>query len=105
MPAGLLAIWARNKFVRAGTAVQPWKPASRVVSGGPYRFTRNPMYIALALLQAGIALLADSAWMLLTLVPVLFIIRYMVIGREEGYMEAKFGEEYLSYKRSVRRWF
>ena len=80
-------------------------PRSRCrITSGPFRFTRNPLYISLALVYAGIALTVGSAWALAFLVPVLGIIRYGVIAREERYLEGKFGPEYLRYKQSVRRW-
>ncbi len=89
---------------RAGTDPIPFNPTTRIVVHGLYRFTRNPMYIGLALWTLGLAILVDSAWMLLA-VPIGFVlIDRLVVTREEGYLERKFGEEYLNYKRRVRRW-
>ena len=105
IPPGGLMVWAVRTFGAAGTAVPPWKPSSTIVSSGPYRFTQNPMYLSFSFMQVGIAFLVNSAWVLILLVPVLVLVRYAVIAREERYLEVKFGEEYLSYKRSVRRWF
>ena len=91
-------------FRRAGTSVPTETPTTALVDRGPYRFSRNPIYLALSLLYAGIAITADNVWMLGLLVPVLAIMTYGVIKREEAYLERKFGEEYRRYKSSVRRW-
>jgi protein-S-isoprenylcysteine O-methyltransferase Ste14 len=89
---------------RAGTDPFPYHPSTRIVLHGPYRFSRNPMYFGFALLTLGLAILVDSAWMLLALPIGLVLIDRFVITREERYLERKFGDEYLNYKRSVRRW-
>ena len=89
---------------RAGTDPIPFNPSTRIVAHGLYRFTRNPMYIGFALLTLGLAILVDSAWMLLAVPIGLGLIDRIVIVREERYLERKFGEEYLNYKRRVRRW-
>lgn len=95
---------AMRQFRKAGTNVQTWKPTTALVTNGFYRFSRNPIYVALSLIYAGIGIAADNLWALGLLVPVLVVIRYGVIAREERYLERKFGQEYLSYKASVRRW-
>ena len=103
--AGLaLAASFNMAFQRHGTAVEPWKPTTAVVSTGPYRLTRNPAYVAMALLYSGIAVLSDALWALAPLPLVLLIIDRGVIAREERYLESKFGPEYLDYKGQVRRW-
>jgi protein-S-isoprenylcysteine O-methyltransferase Ste14 len=103
--AGLVLLGSFNAaFQRKGTAVEPWKPTTAIVTTGPYRLTRNPAYLGMALVYIGIALLADSLWVLVPLPVVLLIIDRMVIAREERYLERKFGQEYLDYKRRVRRW-
>jgi protein-S-isoprenylcysteine O-methyltransferase Ste14 len=89
---------------RAGTDPIPFNPSTRIVAHGPYRFTRNPMYVGFALMTLGIAILVDSVWTLLAVPIGLVLTDRMVITREERYLERKFGEEYLSYKRRVRRW-
>lgn len=89
---------------RAGTDPIPFNPSTRIVAHGLYRFTRNPMYIGFALCTLGLAILVDSAWMLLAVPIGLVLIDRIVITREERYLERKFGEEYLNYKRRVRRW-
>lgn len=89
---------------RAGTDPIPFNPSTCIVAHGPYRFSRNPMYIGLALWTLGIAFLVDCVWMLLAVPIGLVVIDRLVITREERYLERKFGEEYLNYKRRVRRW-
>ncbi len=89
---------------RAGTDPLPFNPSTRIVAHGIYRFTRNPMYLGFALSTFGLAILCDSEWMLLAVPIGLILIDQLVISREERYLERKFGEEYLNYKRQVRRW-
>lgn len=91
-------------FLKARTHPEPWKPSTVIVTRGAYRFTRNPMYLGMALAHAGIALALNSAVALATLVPAILIIRYGVIAREEAYLERKFGDGYRAYKARVRRW-
>ena len=89
---------------RAGTDPIPFRPTTRIVDHGPYRFTRNPMYVGFTLWTLGLGMLLDSGWVLLAApLGVLLVDRFVVI-REERYLEGKFGEEYLAYKRRVRRW-
>jgi protein-S-isoprenylcysteine O-methyltransferase Ste14 len=75
-----------------------------IVETGPYRFTRNPIYLGMVLGLIGLAIAFNSLWLLVTLVPFALVIRYAVITREEAYLERKFGEVYLAYKSRVRRW-
>jgi protein-S-isoprenylcysteine O-methyltransferase Ste14 len=77
---------------------------SRLVTDGPFRYTRNPAYLAFAVIYVGIASVANALWAILLLPATLFVIRRGVIEREERYLEREFGEEYLSYKARVRRW-
>ena len=91
-------------FKRAGTAVEPWKPSTTIVAAGPYRFSRNPIYLGFALAYVGFAVGMDSPAALAGLVPCLIVIDRLVIAREERYLAAKFGESYAAYARSVRRW-
>ena len=91
-------------FNRSGTAVEPWKPTTAIVTSGPYGMTRNPAYLGMALVYVGIAFLADAPWALVPLPLVLVVIHHGVIRREERYLERKFGSEYLDYKQRVRRW-
>src|SRR5512133_1987731 len=100
-----LALWAFRTFHRAHTTVRPDRSASTLLTGGPFRFTRNPLYLSLSLLHAGLAFLANALWPALMLVPVLLLIRYHVIAREERHLLGLFGADYQAYCRRVRRWF
>lgn len=91
-------------FRRAGTAIIPHLPASRLVQWGPYRFTRNPMYTGLTLVYIGVSALLNSGWPLLLLPLVLFTLTRLVIRREEAYLHSAFGAEYDAYRSRVRRW-
>jgi protein-S-isoprenylcysteine O-methyltransferase Ste14 len=103
--AGLALLFSFERaFHRKATAANPWRPTTAIATDGPYRLTRNPAYVGMALVYLGIALLADALWVLLPLPLVLLIIDRGVIAREERYLERKFGREYLDYKRRVRRW-
>ena len=80
------------------------KPASALITEGHYRFSRNPSYVSLTLLYLGIGILLNNGWILILVAPVLLVMDLWVVRREERHLEAKFGEEYLRYKASVRRW-
>lgn len=95
---------ATARFKRANTNFIPWKPSTALVTDGPYRFTRNPMYLGMAALYAGIALGAGLLWALALLPLVLAVIQVAVIGREEKYLEELFGQPYRDYRAKVRRW-
>jgi len=100
----VLAISGAVTFRRAGTSPNPTKPSTTVVMHGPYRFTRNPMYLGMTVLTVGAAVWIDTVWILLLLVPALAVMRWHVIAREEAYLAEKFGEQYREYQRRVRRW-
>jgi protein-S-isoprenylcysteine O-methyltransferase Ste14 len=102
--AAALFIWSIRTFSSAGTPVPGNQPTTTIVRVGPYRLSRNPIYLAFSLFQTGIALGVNDAWILITLLPAIAIISFVVIPREERYLEARFGEEYATYKASVRRW-
>jgi protein-S-isoprenylcysteine O-methyltransferase Ste14 len=102
--AATLFIWSIRTFRSAGTPVPGNQPTATIVKVGPYRVSRNPIYLAFSLFQAGIALGVNDAWILITLLPAIAIISFVVIPREERYLEARFGEQYATYKGSVRRW-
>jgi protein-S-isoprenylcysteine O-methyltransferase Ste14 len=91
-------------FKRAGTDANPYRPSSALATDGPYRFSRNPGYLGMAITYIGITLAAEAPWVLVMLLPATLVIQYGVIAREERYLERLFGEEYLSYKQTTRRW-
>jgi protein-S-isoprenylcysteine O-methyltransferase Ste14 len=99
-----LFITAVRTFRRAGTPVPGNQPTTTIVRDGPYRFTRNPIYLAFSLLQLGLALWVNTLWLLLTLVAAFTLMSFVVIPKEERYLERRFPGEYRSYTESVRRW-
>ena len=99
-----IAAWGRITLVKAGTNVNPYKPTTSVVGGGPFRFTRNPLYVGLQSLFIGLSFFVGTWWGFVVLLPAFLILHYGVVLREEAYLEHKFGEAYLAYKRTVRRW-
>lgn len=99
-----LALSALRVMKKAGTNVDPSQPATTIVRGGPFRFTRNPMYLALCLLQVALGFFLNDWITLLFVIPLALVLHYGVILREERYLEAKFGDQYLSLKRDVRPW-
>jgi protein-S-isoprenylcysteine O-methyltransferase Ste14 len=95
---------AARHFIRNRTSILPMRAASALVLDGPYRFTRNPMYLGMALLTIAFALWLNTWWILALLVPALLIINRCVIAREEAYLRRRFGAEYDAYMKRVRRW-
>lgn len=100
----LIDVYAVVRFRFAHTSLLPIRPTTTIVTAGPYRFTRNPMYLGLALLYLGIALVVGYAWPLVFLPFVVLAVDRFVISREERYLEEKFGEAYRRYCKSVHRW-
>jgi protein-S-isoprenylcysteine O-methyltransferase Ste14 len=100
----VLSASAIFNFKAVGTTVRPDRAATTLVTVGPYKLTRNPMYLALALIYLGISIAAQSLWALLLLPVVLTIIVNRAIKPEEAFLERRFGTDYLRYKANVRRW-
>ena len=99
-----LGVWAIDTMTRAGTNVPTNRPTTAIVESGPYRFTRNPIYMGMFGGLIGLGIAFDNLWLLAMLVPFALVIRYGVVAREEAYLERKFGDAYRSYRRRVRRW-
>jgi protein-S-isoprenylcysteine O-methyltransferase Ste14 len=99
----LVGGWFRHAMREADAPVRTDRPVPRLTTEGPFRYSRNPAYLGLAMIYAGIAALRNALWAILFLPLVLYVIQREVIGREERYLERTFGEEYLDYKRRVRR--
>ena len=99
-----LGVWAIVTMTRAGSNVPTNLPTTTIVESGPYRFTRNPIYLGMIVGLIALAIAFDSLWLLVALMPFAFVIRYGVVAREEAYLERKFGGVYLAYKSRVRRW-
>ena len=99
-----LFAWSAATFRAAGTPVPARKPTVTIVRSGPFRFSRNPIYLAFSLFQLGVAMWLNSVWLLATLAGAAALMHYVVIPREEAYLERRFGAQYLNYKIRVRRW-
>jgi len=101
----LLVGWSLLVLVRAGNDPRPDKPDTRFVSRGPFRLGRNPIYTGFLLFAAGMALVWGTLWGWLAVGAVFLALDFLVVRREEAYLERRFGQEYLDYKAKVRRWF
>ena len=99
-----LFLYAVRTFRTAGTPVPGNRPTTKIVRSGPYRYSRNPIYLSFSLLQLGVAVWVNSLWLLVTLMPAVALMSLVVIPREEHYLETRFPSDYLAYKASVRRW-
>ncbi len=95
---------AFRQFRKAKTNIEPYKETTALVTGGLFRLSRNPIYVAMSLIYAGLGILLDNLWILGLLAPLFVVIRYGVIAREERYLEGKFAESYQRYRATVRRW-
>jgi protein-S-isoprenylcysteine O-methyltransferase Ste14 len=104
MFAVAIAVWGTKTMHAAGTNISPLQPAMSIVTSGPFRFSRNPLYVALTLLYLGLTLAFNTWWGIVVLIPLLLILHYGVVLREERYLEQKFGETYKGYRSSVRRY-
>ena len=100
----VLSAWGANTFRTNNTSLNTTVPVTKIVSSGPFRMSRNPMYLGLAIIYLGISFMVNDLLVLLFLVPVLAVMNWYIIPREERYLEANFGEEYRTYKQKVRRW-
>jgi protein-S-isoprenylcysteine O-methyltransferase Ste14 len=99
----IMAAGIRN-FSRAATPVRSNQPVRALVTTGIHGFSRNPIYVGMFLLYAGIGMAARSPWVLVLALPLVVILRYGVVAREEAYLERRFGDAYRDYKTRVRRW-
>ena len=99
-----LFLYAVRTLRSAGTPVPGNRPTTTIVRTGPFRFSRNPIYLSFSLLLLGVAFLVNSWWLLATLALAVALMSFVVIPREERYLQRRFPSEYLPYKASVRRW-
>ena len=105
LPVSLsLALIALFQFFRARTQAEPWQPTSSIIESGIFRYSRNPIYLAYCIAMLGGGLLLDSWWGIVAIAPLAWLLKVLVIRKEEIYLEAKFGDSYLDYKHRVRRW-
>jgi protein-S-isoprenylcysteine O-methyltransferase Ste14 len=102
--AVLLFLLSLHEFRTAGTSVRGTERTTTIVRTGPYRFSRNPIYLSFTLLVLGLSVWLNDLWLLVTLVPAVGLIAAVVIPREERFLEGNFHDQYSSYKATVRRW-
>ena len=102
--SAVIARWAFVTMRRIGTSASPREQSNALAIRGPFRFSRNPIYVAMTGLYLGIACVANSWWPLSLLLPLLVIMQWGVVLREERYLAKQFGAAYLSYKSATRRW-
>lgn len=100
----VLLLWGLYTFIKVKTAIYPNQAAAELVAHGPYRFSRNPMYVGLIAMTLGVGLLADNLWMLMLLPAAIVFLTLLVIRREERYLTDAFGDSYRNYQACVRRW-
>lgn len=100
----VLGAWPAMHFRSTGQNPTPWSETPELVLGGPYKFTRNPMYLMMVLVCVGFAIILDTAWILILTPVCATIIYFIAIRHEETYLESKFGDAYRRYRESVRRW-
>ena len=96
--------WSVWLFRRSGQSENPWKPTTSIVEQGPFRVTRNPMYVQMVLVCVGFAVILANGWILALTPLCAWALQQLVILPEETYLERKFGDDYRAYKRRVRRW-
>lgn len=99
-----IALWAVITFRRAKTPVNPARTPTQLVRQGPFRRSRNPIYLSMTVVSLGLAILLNDGWMMLWLIPVMITLHYGVILREEQFLEARFGSLYEDYQKTVPRW-
>lgn len=102
--SGFIALDGHIRLKRAKTSIQPWKPTTTIITEGVYRYTRNPLYLSLCMLQLGIGLVINNAFIVVGSFLSALLFYIVAIRREEAYLERKFGDEYLEYKTKTRRW-
>jgi protein-S-isoprenylcysteine O-methyltransferase Ste14 len=91
-------------FRRSGQDPRPWRPSPSLLLRGPYKFSRNPMYVSVMLVQAGLGVLLNNLWIVIFVVPAMIIVHFTAVIPEEAYLGQKFGASYQTYKASVRRY-
>jgi len=101
---GLMFICIKG-FKKNQIAIEPWKTTTKIMDDGPYKYSRNPIYLSFLLIALGLGFGFNNFWFFALLVPFVFALKNMVILREETYLEKKFGSQYTDYKSRVRRWF
>ena len=104
MAGVLIAGWALKTMSAANVSPNPYTPTARLIVSGPYQYSRNPMYLSITLVYLAIAMMVNSLWFFMLLIPMLILVWRGIIQREEIFLEAAFGEQYKNYKKRVRCW-
>jgi len=99
-----LASWGHRLFVEAGTTIRPGSESSALVTRGPFRVSRNPMYLGMVLVLIGVGVLLGSAWAFVVVPVFMVLLEVLFIRPEEAMMRVRFGEEFAAYRRRTRRW-
>lgn len=99
-----LLLHIHQKFKNANTNIKPWKPTTNIITTGIYAYSRNPIYLAFNFFSIGFGIFYNNVWVMLSIIPSMTFIYFIAIKKEEKYLENIFGDEYLEYKKSVRRW-
>jgi protein-S-isoprenylcysteine O-methyltransferase Ste14 len=100
----VLIVWANLGFRRTGRSPKPWIPSSSLILQGPYRLSRNPMYVGMTAAQIGIGAALDNGWVVLFAIPALVVVHFIAVRPEERYLDETFGEGYAALKKRVRRY-
>ncbi len=103
-PSVLILALSFREFARARTSLRPDRRADALIRTGPFAYSRNPLYVAVVLLILGIGVWVNSTWIWVMVAPLVLVMNTAVIVREERHLERRFGQEYIDYKRAVRRW-
>ena len=101
---GIILVHAHNIFKKAETNITPWEPTTTIITSGMYSYSRNPIYLAFNFVPIGLGIFFNNLWVLVSFIPAAIILYFIAIKKEERYLEEKFGDEYLEYKKNVRRW-
>jgi len=104
VPGGVVLLWGQVELWRSKTPSDHSRPTTTLVTTGPFRRSRNPMYIGLLAIMLGLAVAYENLWWLLLAVPAALAVRRWTVRPEESYLEDRFEDEYRSYRRRVRRW-
>ena len=101
---GIILVHAHNIFKKAETNITPWEPTTTIITSGMYSYSRNPIYLAFNFVPIGLGIFFNNLLVLVSFIPAAIILYFISIKKEERYLEEKFGDEYLEYKKNVRRW-
>ena len=101
---GFILFYAHTMFKKAETNITPWEPTTTIITSRMYSYSRNPIYLAFNFVPIGLGIFFNNLWVLVSFIPAAIMLFFIAIKKEERYLEEKFGDEYLEYKKNVRRW-